>query len=55
MTKDEAQKTLEKMQKASNACAKIVILSKALLKDFGCVGSKGITYAVKIGWGKYIK
>lgn len=46
MTKLEAQKTLEKMKKAGNAYAKIVMV--------GC-DSKGIKYAIKTGYGKYIK
>lgn len=46
MTKPEAQKTLEKMIKAGNAYAKIVMI--------GC-DSKGIKYAIKTGHQKYIK
>lgn len=46
MTKAEAQKTLAKMQKAGNAYAKIVMVG---------VDAKGIKYAIKIGWRKYIK
>lgn len=46
MTNLEAQKTLAKMIKAGNHTAKIVMVG---------VDAKGIKYAVKTGWRKYIK